>query len=290
MTNQKQIVEHAKMCVRRYPTIVNNIPKDTRTYDNTPDNFADIDTALSASQRDIGESSNLAQLAQTYSYTFPEERERYDNYVCILSVLAQVAIDSSKRRYLTDIAANIARIKKEMDIKTNGYPIFWSIVKREVARSDGRINPNLYCPMNYLASLDIKHYVRHGDRIAMDAFFINHRLSVDRRKCLKVENLISKYSLDVLNFHIDDEYGNQEQILLLYLEFQNLIKDIKRVYISKNYLGLMSWLINRSLRITNSIQYNTQIRSTIHKNRPLLLKVLYTINPDVFLKCFIPSE
>lgn len=288
VTNQRQIVEHAKMCVRKYPTIVNNIPKDTRTYDNTPDNFATIDTALSASQRDIGEASNLAQLAQTYSYTFPEEHEKYDSYVCILSVLAQVAIDSSKRRYDTDISENIKRIKKEIGLKKNGYPAFWSIVKKEVKPNDSRINSSLICPMNYLCDLQLNYYHRIGKRIPVDKFFINHKLNVNRRKCRKVENLISHYSLNVYNTVIDEE--DRDQIKLLYLEFEELVQEIKRIYISKNYIGLMAWLINRSLRVTEHIKYNTQIKTIINKNRPLLLKVLYTINPDNFLKCFIPGD
>lgn len=50
------------------------------------DDFAYVDNLLSASQTDIGESSNLAQLAQTYSYSFSDKR--YDDYVCALSVIA----------------------------------------------------------------------------------------------------------------------------------------------------------------------------------------------------------
>lgn len=97
-TNQLQIVEHAKYCCENYPTIVNNIPKDSNIYNNTMEDFAKLDNKLSASQLDIGESSNLAQLAQTYDCTFDEQK--YKDYICILSVLAQIAIDSAKD-YLT---------------------------------------------------------------------------------------------------------------------------------------------------------------------------------------------
>lgn len=45
-----------------------------------------MDNMLSASQTDIGESSNLAQVAQTYDYNFDDPK--YKDYVCILSVLA----------------------------------------------------------------------------------------------------------------------------------------------------------------------------------------------------------
>lgn len=45
-----------------------------------------MDNTLAGAQRDIGESSNLAQIAQTYDCTFNDEK--YKDYVCILSVLA----------------------------------------------------------------------------------------------------------------------------------------------------------------------------------------------------------
>lgn len=86
VTNQPSIVEHAKHCYLNYPTIVNNIPKDKNTYNNTLDDFALIDNKLAASQLAIGESSNLAQICLTYTYNFHDKK--FDDYVCILSVLA----------------------------------------------------------------------------------------------------------------------------------------------------------------------------------------------------------
>ena len=50
------------------------------------DDYAKIDNGLAKSQTDIGESSNLAQIAQTYACNFADEK--YQDYVCILSILA----------------------------------------------------------------------------------------------------------------------------------------------------------------------------------------------------------
>lgn len=86
VTNQPQIVAHAKYCYENYPTIVNNIPKDANHYDNTPEDFALIDNNLANSQLLIGSSSNLAALSLTYSYNFKDQK--FQDYVCILSVLA----------------------------------------------------------------------------------------------------------------------------------------------------------------------------------------------------------
>lgn len=86
VTSQPQIVEHAIRCYKEYPTIVNNIPKSKNKYDNTMLNHALIDNKLASAQLAIGESSNLAQLALSYSYNFDDQK--YDDYVCILSVVA----------------------------------------------------------------------------------------------------------------------------------------------------------------------------------------------------------
>ena len=85
-TNQPDIVAHAKYCVEHYPTIENNIPKESNHYDNTMLDKAIVDNKLAAANLAIGESSNLAQLCLTYTYNFDDIK--YYHYTCILSVLA----------------------------------------------------------------------------------------------------------------------------------------------------------------------------------------------------------
>ena len=106
------------------------------------DDYAAIDNKLAESQTDIGESSNLAQIAQTYDYNF--EDPKYSDYVCILSVLAQVAIDNAKRRFDIELTDEIKRIKNDMDIEKNKYPSFWRIIKHGFKKKN--INPD--CFMN----------------------------------------------------------------------------------------------------------------------------------------------
>ena len=49
-------------------------------------------------------------------------------------------------------------------------------------------------------------------------------------------------------------------------DFEELINDIKSIYISNNYLGLMSWLIDRAFCITPSIKQNKcQIKNNTNK-------------------------
>ena len=286
VTNQPSIVQFAKHCYIHYPTIVNNIPKEKNSYSLSLENYATIDNNLAAAQLAIGESSNLAQVCLTYTYNFDDQK--YKDYVCILSVLAQVAIDNAKRRFDIDLTEEISRIKKDMDIKTNGYPAFWGIIRRDFNKK--RINKNLVCPMNYIFNIEVGKYRSGATTLPMSEFFIKHNVELDRRKSKRVEDLIQKYSLTLYEKNIDNEDEN-ENYLLLRADFEGLIEDIQQVYISKNYLGMMSWLINRAFSIGAGVRRNDEnIISTINTNKSLLLKVLYSVNKEAFLKCFSQKD
>lgn len=279
-TNQPQIAQHAKDCYINYPTIVNNIPKEKNHYDYSLETYAQIDNNLAKAQRAIGESSNLAQMALTYSYNFADTK--YEDYVSILSVLAQCAIDNAKRRFDIDLTAEIRRIKSDMNIKTHGYPKFWLLVRPDVSKS--KINYNLKCPMNTL--FDYKP-AKIGSRSLeptrpMSDFFIKHPLEENRRKSHKVEDLIERYSIGYYN-NIKETYD----ALWLQDEFELLIEDIKRMYISQQYVGLFSWLIDRAFLISPNMQSNKDtISCCTNKNKAILLKTLYSINPKNLLKVF----
>ena len=332
ITNQKNIVECAKNCYLNYPTIVNNIPKDKNKYDNTLLSHAIVDNKLAQAQMAIGSSSNLAQVSITYSYNFDDQK--YKDYVCILSVLAQVAIDNAKRTFDIDLESEIDRIKVDMCVSKYKYPTFWlnirkdfnkkhdelkkylkdvielKIIPKEVEsgektmeefltklKSDikkkDRINRSLKCPMNYLCDLKLTKQRNENSTLPMSHFFNKYELETNRRQSKKVEELIEKYSLDLYNNIMDDnkeytDYGySDENSLLLRSDFDQLIEDIKKIYISKNYVGLMSWLIDRAFLITPNSQMGAphSDRKT-NENKALLLKVLYDINPQNVLQIF----
>lgn len=282
-TNQANIVEHARKCYLNYPTIVNNIPKEKNIYGNTMDDYAKIDNGLAKSQTDIGESSNLAQIAQTYACNFADEK--YQDYVCILSVLAQVAIDNSKRKFDIDLTQEIKSIKEDMNIGENKYPVFWKLIKHGF--NNKNINVDLKCPMNYLYNIDIAKFRDNTPTLPMSYFFISHPLEKDKKQCKKVEELISNYSLGLLESQIDDDPFDYSHHLLLRSDFNELLSNITRTYISTNYAGLMSWLINRAFKITPKLaEQTTQIKSKTSKNKPLLLKILFQVSNKSFLSCF----
>ena len=148
LTTDNETIVKACVKAQEYPTIVNDFKLSKKTYNDTMEDLAIIDNGLKASQKAIGTSSNVAQLclsqywdllheANMIKYTKNWYESEYikvnaktilDN-VCILSVLAQVAVDSSKRSFevgdLSDNAVNkeIERIRKQLP--NLAKPIFW---------------------------------------------------------------------------------------------------------------------------------------------------------------------
>ena len=276
-TNQKEIVGHAKNCYLSYPTIVNNVPKDKNVYSSSLDDYARVDNLLSASQTDIGESSNLSQVAQSYASSFDDPK--YDDYCAILATLAQICIDSSKRAFDVDGAKEIKYIKQQMDVKKNKYPMFWSVIRKGFNKIN--LNADVHCPMNYLYNLRFKEIKHSTPTLPMEYFFKKHELDINRKTSKKVEELITKYSFDLYNAEGSEDY------LLLRSDFEQLIKDIRQVNISKNYLGLMSWLVDRAFYISPAMKSNKgHVKSTINKNRSLLLSILYNVNKQSLFKVF----
>ena len=274
-TNQVDIAQYAKYCYKHYPTIVNNIPKEKNCYTNSMADYALIDNNLSHSQLAIGESSNLAQLALTYTYNYDDQK--YKDYVCILSVLAQVSIDSAKRRYDIDIANEIRRIKRDMNIQEYGYPKFWLNIRSGFNKD--KINYDLSCPMNELSNVRFKGVSVRKGVLPISHFLNKYEVKGSRRGSRKVEKIIEKYSLELLASQFSDE----DEYLLLRSDFDEMIEDIKRVHISKQYLSLMSWLVQRAFLLTPQA-YNSH--SQTHRNKSILLKTLYEVNPSCLLQVF----
>lgn len=281
-TNQPQIVEHAKNCQNLYPTIVNNIPKDSNTYDNTMEDFAKLDNKLAASQLDIGESSNLAQLAQTYDYSFGDQK--YKDYVCILSVLAQIAIDSAKRLFDVDVGKEIRRMKKDMDVEYNKYPAFWKIIRRDFKEKN--INYNLICPMSYLYNLKLDQFRSKQSTIPIQCFIKKEPLHINRKTCKRVEDLIYDFSL---RFY-ESEKKDDSDYLLLRQDFNNLISSIQKTTISKNYQDFMCWILDRIFIASPQLKSNQyKIKNRMKKNRSIIIKTLFMINSKTFLNSFSPK-
>lgn len=278
-------MEHAKYCYQVYPTIVNNIPKSKKSYDSSPAAFAEMDNSLSASQRNIGESSNLAQVCLTYTYNYPDQK--YKDYACILATIAQCAIDSSKRTFLIDLTNEIKRIRADIGIKDNKYPPFWQQIRKGFPTN--RINFKLDSPMCRLYKMEFESYKPETETIPTTDFFQKFPLDMTKKASRNVEDLIQKYQLELLESRIDkdDCVSDMESYLLLREDFEQLVEDIRRIALPSRYIGLFSWLLDRAFRMTPQLEQQTSgLKSKLNKNRAILLRVLYEVNPEALLKCF----
>ena len=281
VTDESNIVTHAKYCYKHYPTVDNNIPMEKNVYSNDILNFAIIDNKIAATQLDIGESSNVAQIG--LSYTYNDFGKGFEKYIDILAVLAQCSIDNAKKTFAVNVHEEIQRFKEEMNIKEFGYPKFFGLIKPEVRN---KINPNIVCPMNEVGNLKVNKIRYSTPTIPIQEFFVNHEDKPYKRRCKQVEEMIEKYSLKLYKMQTKDDMGYEDWILLR-SDYDKLLEDIHRLKLSEKYIGLMSWLINRAFMITPSVRSNSDVINTkLSKNRPLLLKILYDLNPKMFAKCF----
>ena len=293
-TNQKQIVECASKYYKDYETIINDVAESTGNKDDSEllkkynkKDYLDVkyalkDYILSNAQMAIGESSNLAQLCLTYSYSNPDKKKYYEKYVVLLSVIAQIAIDNAKRQYCIDPKSEIEIIRKNMDIEENKYPLFWEIVEQRSKNKNNdkkEKNQELKCPMNSIYKLKLKD--GHEDSselptIDMKELYVKHHdSSVDRKKIMKIQEIISEYEkkLRKANFSEDDE-EKENVFLLLQSDFKEMLEEIKKNNIDT--LTLSSILLDRAFCITREYPEST-IRG-INKNKALLLNMLYNLD------------
>lgn len=244
-----------------------------------------MDNLLSASQRNIGESSNLAQVCLTYTFNYADQK--YKDYACILAVLAQASIDSCKRSFSIDITNEIKRIRADIGIKENKYPPFWQQIRKGFPSN--RINFKLDSPMCKLYKMDFESYKPSTETIPTSAFFQKFPLDMSRKVSRNVEELIQKFQLQLLESRIEKEDGSTdvESFLLLRDDFDQLIDDIRRTTLPSKYIGLFSWLLDRAFVMTPQMEQQTAgLKSKLNKNRAILLRVLYEVNPEALLKCF----
>lgn len=240
--------------------------------------FARVDNNLARSQRGIGESTNIAQIAQSYGYTYDDKN--YEMYNALLATICQCCIDNAKRTFSIDIPNEIRRIKQELEIKEKGLPVFWKVIKRDGVDYTDRINEEIKCPMNEIFKLTVPRVGKNTKTIPLSEFF---KKITGVRSCqtnIKVEELIRQYEINVFDFNVNDD---DEKWLLLRSDFDDLIHDLERVKISKTYLSLCSWLIDRAFGITQETNVSDKV---IYRNKQVLLRTLYESSPKNILEIF----
>jgi hypothetical protein len=312
------MVDNAKKAYEQFPTIVNKLSNTNKTYTNTLEDYAAMDSHFADCKMGIGYSSNLAQLAMTYYWTDPKD-EYYDNFV-ILSVLAQVIIDGCKREYMIDSQLEIQRIaslecmKMFKDVKMidgsvvsirNDFPEFMKYtrpikyttkhgklrdfedVKYDRKRLNDRINYSLKCPMNQLCKLlgKTKKMSYSQSEDIKDYFIkITDQSHADSRQMGKIRKLVDKYFWDVFEVLHSEESSELQYVETELLRLNaEIIEAIQKIKIGNK--KTINRLIEACLGIDE--KYSS---AKIERNKIVILRVLYMMNPEKFLSNFIKNN
>ena len=284
-TNHPVVVGSAKICYAEFPTVVNALKESGLSYDNTPEEYAKLDNLLAKSQRGIGESSNLAQLALTYYWTKPDQ-EYYDNFV-ILSVLAQIIIDSSKRLYEVDAVSEIERIKKmPCMIKEKDFPEFMRYTRSDTDREtlNMRISQTYTCPMNHLQEWLTKiQNATTSDCTPTEEFLLKPEGKPNHTQMTRIVELVAEfddyYRENYMNFSNPDFFENFETV------FDEFTKNVAKVKIRN--LVTINTIIRLALGLTPKTSGIKEL-SMAHCRR--LLNTMYKNDRKRFLENWIENR
>lgn len=325
VTNHPTIVRCAKKCYEEYPTIVNALQEDGKTYCNTKTDYANMDNKFSGSQMGIGWSSNLAQLAMTYYWTEmakdePNEdklKELYDNFV-ILSVLAQLIIDGCKRTYEINGEEEIKRISKlpcmsltktikvdddkfktikcdfpefmkytrEIPYTKDGKELPCETVSKNKKKLRNRINIDLQCPMNWLEEwLDKIQNISSTNTTPTKDFFIKMEGEANRRQMSTIMKLVKEYDDYVKASNVVPPKTEDEYVFTIIEKADAILDKLQAINI-RNVLTI-NRLIEVALGLSSEVGASYKRQYDPSKYTRKLLNLLYKSNKDRFLGNFI---
>ena len=323
-TNQSTMVKCAAYCYKHYPTIVNDLKESGVVYKSNKSEYARMDNTFSKSRIGIGYSSNLAQLAMTYYWSElqsdnpdPKRLEELSDNFVILSVLAQVIIDSCKRLYEIDGVKEIDRIsklpcmsmKKEIIDKYGNkktqkcdFPEFMKYTREIAATKDGkelpqedieesknklkgRINKNLVCPMNWLQEwLNQIQGASKTNTVPTEDFFIKMKGEGNYNQMSKIMTTVEEYDSYIKNMQLLCS-DNETYYDLIAQKSANMVDEISKIKI-RNVVTI-NRLIEISLGISTEKGGSSSRKSNPQKYVRKTLNILYKYNKEKFLNNFI---
>lgn len=196
-----------------------------------------------------------------------------------------LGVSPNVNRAYNDFVRNLKAKKKKGEVLTE---------EEIYTLSDlNKINDGLICPMNYVYNYKFEKNRSEESTLSMDYFFQKYKLEDNRRKNKKVEELIEEYSRDLSEYYKDIQDKSLELSDAItvgnFLEedLEELITKIRGLYLNSSYIGLTSWLIDRAFCISPQVANHAHLSQRMtDKNKSLLLKILYDINPNNVIKCF----
>lgn len=291
VTNNEIMVKCAKECYQKYPTIINGLKESGLTYENNNKSFALIDNKCSKSRMGIGWSSNLAQLSLSYYWT-THNQAYYNNFV-ILSVIAQIIIDSVKRSYEVD-GMNIIKQISNSDcmkrFKNKGdLPVFMKLIriipymkngkmrdKEDIStdrnKLNKRINTNISCPMNWLSdSINKVSRVEYTKTVPTENFLIKMDTSKPNYRLInRIYKATQEYSKIVFK---ENDYA------MAYDKAEDIINNLKHKPI-KN-INTMNYMLQTIFKQENEIN-----NYLLTKENREIMNLLYHASKENFLANF----
>lgn len=262
----------------------------------------------------IGWSSNLAQLAMTYYWSEmakdePNEallKEYYDYFV-ILSVLAQLIIDSCKKTFEIDGNDEIKRISKLpcMSMVKNGvkcdFPAFmkytreikytkdgkdlpYDVISKNKHKLNRRINYDLQCPMNWLEEwLDKIQNISSTNTVPTKEFFIKMQGEANRRQMSKIQNLAEVYDKWIKYYAVN--YHKGEDTFTTMVDLSNdIVEKMSKIKIGN--VTTINRLIEIALGLSDEIGASSSRQYDPTKYTRKILNLLYKYDKTKFLSSF----
>lgn len=282
-TNQKDLVDLARIAYTDYLTIINEIEEIGESeYHFTLGDYAKMDNKIASAQIAIGTSTDTAQLALSYYYDGNMENKELEDCFIILSVIGQVSIDLAKKDFDIDINQEIKRIQNLPCIKGKSIPLFFADVKENRGSKFNKAKVEfMLCPMDVMSSLidaKIKKYAdRKAKRLLVLDEFLNSDITkkCDSEKIRKIICLAQKYYRSVRWLEKNRETMDDTTLLMLKNNSLTRYMNIGNKCLEKETIMM---LIRYAVK-----EKNSDICTTV-------LNFLFKNYKDEFMSCFVKGN
>ena len=284
ITNNKLCVT-ASIRALDFLTMENEIQQEKKPYNNTFDEMCEIDDKLAQSKGDIGYSSNVAQILLSHYWNCEGEDLKAEiiDDIIKLSVLCQVAIDSSKKIFEIVAKDEIEKIASKEIYKDLKKPYFWTYTENKrkdkktgnkIGTKVSKLDKTIECPMNWVVekmeAVSKEKYPSEHEILKLERFFVEVKGKVKYEQLDKVINIVTDYrnlekSKGELNF-------KDEDVMSSYIENRkNVIEQIRKYKISDKTLN----------RLIQQFAFDRE-----DNKRTTGIYVLYNYNKTQFLSMF----
>ncbi|MCI3922504.1 hypothetical protein MO973_19925 [Paenibacillus sp. TRM 82003] len=207
VSNDKHLLEISSKIYGKFNVCLNDMKPDPRRYELTYANMAAIDNELANSQRNIGETVNLAQWCMSAYWDMMNSKDSNQKVmdellekIDILTVLSGIAIDTAKKAYDVNIQEELKQIRKTVGLTMlddnnkrvmKPKPLFFEFV----SESENLVTTKYNCPMDYLyeyvSSISIEKANYKKTKPMMEIVKKKDSQKANRRQMDKIRELVS---------------------------------------------------------------------------------------------------